>query len=166
MPTDGDGAIGALDYTEQERRDLAKKSINWVCDRCGSANRTALPETTPEEKSLFQENQMKEPMVRFSHEVKKEEAEKKPEPEKIEIDDKKEENEQIEEKPKEPEKETPLPPSGQNQIRERKNLAIKHELPAIPTQQLGPRPKEVSALDVLICVLVFIILGLLMKKFL
>eukprot|EP00053_Salpingoeca_punica_P008591 m.76871 g.76871 ORF g.76871 m.76871 type:complete len:298 (+) comp14667_c0_seq1:294-1187(+) len=42
LPTKGEGAVAALDYTAQERRDLAQKSVNWVCPICGQANRTAL----------------------------------------------------------------------------------------------------------------------------
>ncbi|KAJ3090608.1 Ubiquitin-conjugating enzyme E2 J1 [Quaeritorhiza haematococci] len=44
MPTKGDGAIGALDYTEEERKVFATKSRNWVCPHCGSRNATALPD--------------------------------------------------------------------------------------------------------------------------
>lgn len=43
MPTKGEGAIGALDYTIEERRELAKKSRTWKCPRCLSENATALP---------------------------------------------------------------------------------------------------------------------------
>jgi len=35
MPTKGDGAIGALDYNPEERKELAKKSKSWRCERCG-----------------------------------------------------------------------------------------------------------------------------------
>lgn len=44
MPTKGEGAIGALDYTTEERQQLAKKSQSWKCPKCGSDNATALPE--------------------------------------------------------------------------------------------------------------------------
>ncbi|XP_039253743.1 ubiquitin-conjugating enzyme E2 J1-like [Styela clava] len=36
MPTKGEGAIGALDYSPQERKNLAKKSSTWSCQCCGS----------------------------------------------------------------------------------------------------------------------------------
>jgi len=49
MPTAGGGAVGALDYSDEERRELARKSVSWVCPQCGSCNRTALPEPTAEE---------------------------------------------------------------------------------------------------------------------
>jgi len=42
MPTKGDGALGALDYTPEERKEMAKKSVTWECDRCRSHNGTAL----------------------------------------------------------------------------------------------------------------------------
>eukprot|EP01129_Flabellula_baltica_P017701 TRINITY_DN98_c0_g1_i4.p1 TRINITY_DN98_c0_g1~~TRINITY_DN98_c0_g1_i4.p1 ORF type:complete len:257 (+),score=62.73 TRINITY_DN98_c0_g1_i4:557-1327(+) len=48
MPTPGNGAIGALDVPENERRYLARKSKTWVCNRCGSENANALP---PEDES-------------------------------------------------------------------------------------------------------------------
>jgi len=35
MPTHGNGAIGSLDYTEEERRVLTKRSIDYVCPVCG-----------------------------------------------------------------------------------------------------------------------------------
>lgn len=44
MPTEGNGAIGALDYTENERQVFAKKSRNWKCDKCGVRNCEELPD--------------------------------------------------------------------------------------------------------------------------
>ena len=35
MPTEGLGAIGSLDYTEEERRKLARQSRSWECTSCG-----------------------------------------------------------------------------------------------------------------------------------
>ncbi|XP_053317302.1 ubiquitin-conjugating enzyme E2 J1 [Spea bombifrons] len=35
MPTKGEGAIGSLDYTPEERRALAKKSQDYYCEACG-----------------------------------------------------------------------------------------------------------------------------------
>lgn len=35
MPTKGEGAIGSLDYTPEERRALAKKSQDFCCEACG-----------------------------------------------------------------------------------------------------------------------------------
>jgi len=35
MPTSGNGAIGSLDYTADERKILAKKSLDWECSQCG-----------------------------------------------------------------------------------------------------------------------------------
>ncbi|KAL6073178.1 Ubiquitin-conjugating enzyme E2 J1, variant 2 [Balamuthia mandrillaris] len=57
MPTKGEGAIGALDYTPEERQQLAKKSVSYVCPRCGICNATALPSpsecpSTPIEEDL------------------------------------------------------------------------------------------------------------------
>ncbi|XP_059698454.1 ubiquitin-conjugating enzyme E2 J1 isoform X2 [Haemorhous mexicanus] len=42
MPTKGEGAIGSLDYTPEERRALAKKSQDFCCETCGTSMKTAL----------------------------------------------------------------------------------------------------------------------------
>ncbi|NXI73752.1 UB2J1 enzyme, partial [Anseranas semipalmata] len=42
MPTKGEGAIGSLDYTPEERRTLAKKSQDFCCEMCGTSMKTAL----------------------------------------------------------------------------------------------------------------------------
>jgi hypothetical protein len=44
FPTEGQGAIGALDYPDHERIKLARASTTWSCDKCGSHNATALPQ--------------------------------------------------------------------------------------------------------------------------
>ena len=44
MPTPGNGAIGALDWTEGERKKLAGSSPKWSCSVCGRVNsETLLP---------------------------------------------------------------------------------------------------------------------------
>ena len=46
MPTPGKGAIGALDWTDEERRKLALASLHWGCKGCGVHNtETLLPVT-------------------------------------------------------------------------------------------------------------------------
>lgn len=47
MPTPGGGAIGALDHTPEERKNLAKRSKNWKCESCNSDNGTCLLERDP-----------------------------------------------------------------------------------------------------------------------
>ena len=42
FPTPSDGAIGALDYTADERAKLAARSLGWTCDVCGECMRTSL----------------------------------------------------------------------------------------------------------------------------
>ncbi|XP_036987104.2 ubiquitin-conjugating enzyme E2 J1 isoform X3 [Artibeus jamaicensis] len=42
MPTKGEGAIGSLDYTPEERRALAKKSQDFCCDGCGCTMKDVL----------------------------------------------------------------------------------------------------------------------------
>lgn len=39
MPTEGLGAIGSLDFSADERKDLASKSRTWSCPSCGIAAR-------------------------------------------------------------------------------------------------------------------------------
>lgn len=48
MPTKGEGAIGSLDYTPEERRALAKKSQDFCCEGCGSCMRSALLALSPD----------------------------------------------------------------------------------------------------------------------
>jgi ubiquitin-conjugating enzyme E2 J1 len=40
MPTRGDGAVGALDFSDDERRHLARASQTWSCARCGMNHAT------------------------------------------------------------------------------------------------------------------------------
>ncbi|KAF4092117.1 hypothetical protein AMELA_G00017210 [Ameiurus melas] len=47
MPTKGEGAIGSLDYTPEERKALAKRSQDFCCEMCGCSMRTALQPLTP-----------------------------------------------------------------------------------------------------------------------
>ncbi|KAL7872370.1 hypothetical protein SRHO_G00073530 [Serrasalmus rhombeus] len=47
MPTKGEGAIGSLDYTPEERRTLAKKSLDFSCEMCGCSMRSALLALSP-----------------------------------------------------------------------------------------------------------------------
>ena len=42
MPTEGVGAIGSLDCIPEERRRLAKRSLQWVCQNCGVPNKNIL----------------------------------------------------------------------------------------------------------------------------
>ncbi|KAF4693571.1 Ubiquitin-conjugating enzyme E2 J1 [Perkinsus olseni] len=43
MPTPGEGAIGALDWPADIRRQLAKESRTWTCKMCGVSNDELLP---------------------------------------------------------------------------------------------------------------------------
>jgi len=43
MPTPGQGTIGSLDYTPEERRVLARRSVDWSCPQCGIASSLLLP---------------------------------------------------------------------------------------------------------------------------
>lgn len=54
MPSPGNGTIGALDYTAEERQQMARKSKVWMCSVCGkiadllSSSTTASPVTKDE----------------------------------------------------------------------------------------------------------------------
>ncbi|XP_056337278.1 ubiquitin-conjugating enzyme E2 J1 [Danio aesculapii] len=48
MPTKGEGAIGSLDYTPDERKALAKKSQDFCCEACSSCMRSALLPLSPD----------------------------------------------------------------------------------------------------------------------
>ncbi|XP_034555647.1 ubiquitin-conjugating enzyme E2 J1 [Notolabrus celidotus] len=60
MPTKGEGAIGSLDYTPEERRALAKKSQDFCCEACGCSMRTALLTLTPNSNLSAEDHQAKE----------------------------------------------------------------------------------------------------------
>ncbi len=45
MPTEAKG-IGAIDYSDEARRELARRSVNYHCETCGCHNRNALPAIT------------------------------------------------------------------------------------------------------------------------
>jgi len=45
MPTPGQGTIGSLDYNPEERRALARRSVDWCCAQCGVAGSLLLPPT-------------------------------------------------------------------------------------------------------------------------
>ncbi|XP_069561989.1 ubiquitin-conjugating enzyme E2 J1 [Brachyistius frenatus] len=60
MPTKGEGAIGSLDYTPEERRALAKKSQDFCCETCGCSMRAALLALTPNSNPSAEDHQAKE----------------------------------------------------------------------------------------------------------
>mgnify|MGYP005872136203 CR=1 FL=1 len=43
MPSPGNGAIGSVNASKEERKYLAKKSNSWECPKCGIKNSEALP---------------------------------------------------------------------------------------------------------------------------
>ena len=58
MPTQGEGAIGSLDYSSDERKILAKRSLSFTCPTCKIDNATVLPMLT--EKSSQEREEAKE----------------------------------------------------------------------------------------------------------
>ncbi|GAA5799035.1 hypothetical protein HPULCUR_004444 [Helicostylum pulchrum] len=55
FPTEARGAIGGLDYTKEERKRLAKKSIDWVCSVCQVEMKDALSDTPPDASTIKKE---------------------------------------------------------------------------------------------------------------
>uniref|UniRef100_A0A3B3U737 Ubiquitin-conjugating enzyme E2 J1 n=1 Tax=Poecilia latipinna TaxID=48699 RepID=A0A3B3U737_9TELE len=60
MPTKGEGAIGSLDYTPEERKTLAKKSQDFCCEACGCTMRSALLPLTSNSNPSAEDRQAKE----------------------------------------------------------------------------------------------------------
>eukprot|EP00985_Skeletonema_marinoi_P026243 scaffold20210_cov93-Skeletonema_marinoi.AAC.1 len=91
LPTPADGAIGALDWTKEERAKLAKESVKFHCPVCCAAGQSCaelLPDITPaadeksdevgndkKKKSKFQEEIEKLKMLQGMHHAKEEEEE-------------------------------------------------------------------------------------------
>lgn len=88
LPTPADGAIGALDWTKEERAKLAKESVKFHCPVCCAAGQSCaglLPELKPaaetsdgdsgnaKKKSKFQEEIEKLKMLQGMHHAKEEE---------------------------------------------------------------------------------------------
>jgi ubiquitin-conjugating enzyme E2 J1 len=55
MPTMGEGAIGSLDYTSDERKILAKKSLSYSCSICNIENANVLPVLTEKSNEISAE---------------------------------------------------------------------------------------------------------------
>lgn len=55
MPTLGEGAIGSLDYTAEERKSLASKSVTYHCSVCKTSNNDLLPTLTQDSLSIAAE---------------------------------------------------------------------------------------------------------------
>ncbi|NXA45298.1 UB2J1 enzyme, partial [Nothocercus julius] len=72
MPTKGEGAIGSLDYTPEERRALAKKSQDFCCEICGTSMKTALLPLTSGSVSSQADKEAKELARQISFKLPKE----------------------------------------------------------------------------------------------
>ncbi|NWU61505.1 UB2J1 enzyme, partial [Pterocles burchelli] len=70
MPTKGEGAIGSLDYTPEERRALAKKSQDFCCEMCGTSMKTALLPLSSRSVSSQADKEAKELARQISFKVK------------------------------------------------------------------------------------------------
>ncbi|XP_052637490.1 ubiquitin-conjugating enzyme E2 J1 isoform X1 [Harpia harpyja] len=70
MPTKGEGAIGSLDYTPEERRALAKKSQDFCCEMCGTSMKTALLPLTSGSVSSQADKEAKELARQISFKLK------------------------------------------------------------------------------------------------
>ena len=75
LPSPADGAIGALDWTPEERKRLAKKSVQFCCHRCGTTA-DLLPklrdgETPKKATSRFEKEIEQLRMAQIANETKK-----------------------------------------------------------------------------------------------
>ncbi|NXO33435.1 UB2J1 enzyme, partial [Locustella ochotensis] len=77
MPTKGEGAIGSLDYTPEERRALAKKSQDFCCEMCGTSMKTALLPLTSGSGSSQADKEAKELARQISFKTSNKNAEEK-----------------------------------------------------------------------------------------
>ncbi|NXE72954.1 UB2J1 enzyme, partial [Cochlearius cochlearius] len=77
MPTKGEGAIGSLDYTPEERRALAKKSQDFCCEMCGTSMKTALLPLTSGSVSSQADKEAKELARQISFKVNEKKTSKK-----------------------------------------------------------------------------------------
>eukprot|EP00984_Skeletonema_dohrnii_P005617 scaffold1980_cov120-Skeletonema_dohrnii-CCMP3373.AAC.6 len=77
LPTPADGAIGALDWTKEERAKLAKESVKFHCPVCcavGQSCAELLPDITPaaaDEKSEDGNHDKKKKKSKFQEEIEK-----------------------------------------------------------------------------------------------
>lgn len=78
MPTPAAGTIGSLDYTAEERQNLAKKSKNWECHICGKISTKLLEadkgqghKLSQEETSLLEQISLKVVSSSFSVAIKR-----------------------------------------------------------------------------------------------
>jgi hypothetical protein len=55
MPTLGEGAIGSIDYTPDERKVLAKKSLSFTCQTCKVDNKQVLLKLTEKSQNVSAE---------------------------------------------------------------------------------------------------------------
>ncbi|KAG2232392.1 hypothetical protein INT48_007296 [Thamnidium elegans] len=74
FPTEARGAIGGLDYTKEERKRLAKKSIDWICPVCQVEMKDALSDTPPDTSTIKKE-ELPEFMMTYKPMEVKEKAE-------------------------------------------------------------------------------------------
>jgi len=175
FPTRGDGAIASLDWSKQEREKLAKASLGWKCEKCGSYNLTALPLEDKLNEELEDENNIPTIRLKNKEEQEKDEAEKK----------------RLEELKKQEEQQCHIPPSppsppmeptpsstsdnstsiqpdifNEDQIHKRRRENIIEtspiQLPRYNTPNSGGT--SVRVIDLVILVLFLLLIGLLYKK--
>jgi len=192
FPTRGDGAIASLDWSKQERQKLAKASLGWKCEKCGSYNLTALPPEDDLTEEL-EENNIQPFRLKNKEEQEKqekEEAEKKREQEELKKQEElQQQSSQIQTPSTQdanssfinntsqtihPQEQEDSPNNG-NQIhrrREHKNNINNLETDPISDMIQTPNPlpiegeSKVRLIDILIMVLFLLLSGLLFKKFL
>lgn len=64
MPTEGLGAIGSLDFSSEERKDLAIKSQSWPCPTCGVISDLLKPSTSPVSEQEVETNKQQKELAK------------------------------------------------------------------------------------------------------
>lgn len=71
MPTLGEGAIGSLDYTSEERKSLARKSLTFTCSACKTNNADILQSLTDKSNKISAEAKDLASKIAFTDSVSK-----------------------------------------------------------------------------------------------
>lgn len=87
FPTDPQGAIGSLEYSDETRKRLALKSREWRCNVCGASAEDVLPDRTDLTES-DKEIQLKASQIQFGASKEVSEDLKVPEPVEQKVEEK------------------------------------------------------------------------------
>ncbi|XP_075869135.1 ubiquitin-conjugating enzyme E2 J1 isoform X2 [Nelusetta ayraudi] len=99
MPSKGEGAIGSLDYTPEERKALAKKSLDFCCDACGCSMRCSLLPLTSNSNSRAADREAKELAQQINFKTEEAPPAEEEEQQEEQQEDQEEQEQQEEEQP-------------------------------------------------------------------